>query len=132
MVTMLMGSFMAVWWLNMPIELARTWKAVCIVESNGQTDAVGDNGAALGIAQIHKICVDDCNRIKGRNEWSYNDRLDPHKSFLMFQTYVLHYFPNGGPEQWARCWNGGPRGPYKSSTLKYWEKVQRGIRNGKR
>lgn len=128
----LMGSFMAIWWLNQPIDLVRTWKAVCIVESGGKTDAIGDKGAAVGIAQIHKICVDDVNRIIGKPTYTYTDRLNPSKSFEMFRIYVLYYFPNGGPEQWSRCWNGGPRGPYKSATLKYWQKVQRSIQNDTR
>lgn len=124
-----MNSFIAMFWLHQPIDLARTWVAVCMVESGGQSDAVGDAGEAIGIAQIHKVCVDDVNRIKGRQEFTYGDRLDPQKSFLMFQTYVLHYYPKGGPEQWARCWNGGPKGPSKQATLKYWVKVQRRMSN---
>jgi len=106
------------------LQLLRTWHAVCWVESNGDPRAVGDGGAALGIAQIHRIMVDDCNRIVRGQQWSYTDRLSPVKSFEMFQVYELHYFPHGSPEEWARAWNGGPTGPEKSCTLAYWQRVQ--------
>ena len=127
-----MMLFCALFWLDQPMKLAATWKAVCIVESNGQRDAIGDSGNSVGIAQISKICVDDVNRILGHDAYTYGDRLDPQKAFLMFQTYVLHYFPNGGPEQWARCWNGGPDGPYETCTLRYWKRIQGVIKNGTR
>ena len=32
--------------------------ALIQVESNGNVDAVGDNGKALGCLQIHKICIE--------------------------------------------------------------------------
>ena len=114
------------------IQLLRTWRAVCWVESRGDPRAVGDGGAALGVGQIHTIMVDDCNRIVGRRRWSYADRLCPVKSFQMFAVYCLHYWPAGGPEQWARAWNGGPRGPEKSCTLAYWRRVEAALGSGLR
>jgi len=114
---------MAIFWLNSEIRMAETFRAICVIESHGHADAVGDKGAAVGIAQIHKILVDDVNRIQSRKHFFYIDRLSPKESYEMFRIYVNHYAPNGGPEQWARIWNGGPRGAEKSSTLRYWEKV---------
>ena len=109
---------------NLNLDLLRTWKAVCWVESRGDPRAVNLAESAVGIAQIRRIMVDDCNRIAGRCKWTYNDRLAPAKSLEMFRTYSLHYWPTGGPEQWARGWNGGPRGPEKAATAVYWSKVQ--------
>lgn len=105
-------------------SLLRTARAVMWVESRGDLEAVGDGGAAVGVFQIHRIMVDDCNRIVGRQRWTYEDRRDPVKSLEMFCTYCRHYWPAGGPEQWARGWNGGPQGPRKASTLAYWHKVR--------
>jgi len=106
-------------------QLLRTWQAVCWVESGGDPYVrPGDGGRAVGIAQIHRIMVDDCNRIAGRRRWTYANRQDPVKSLEMFRTYCLHYWPQGGPEQWSRGWNGGPQGPHKAATLPYWRKVQ--------
>ena len=114
---------MAIFWLNSEIRMAETFRAICVIESHGHADAVGDKGAAVGIAQIHKILVDDVNRIQSRKHFFYIDRLSPNESYEMFRIYVMHYAPNGGPEQWSRIWNGGPRGAEKSSTLRYWERV---------
>ena len=114
---------MAMFRLNSEIRMAETFRAICVIESHGRADAVGDKGAALGIAQIHTILVDDVNRIQKRERFFYSDRLSPEKSYKMFRIYVRHYASNGGPEQWSRIWNGGPRGSVKGSTLRYWEKV---------
>jgi hypothetical protein len=106
-------------------QLLATWRAVCWVESRGDPYVrAGDGGRAVGIAQIHRVLVDDVNRIAGRPVWTYADRQDPVRAYAMFRTYALHYWPQGGPEQWARGWNGGPRGPQRAATRGYWQKVR--------
>ena len=110
------------------------------VESKGDPDAIGDGGAAVGAYQIHKIYVDDVNRIRAhqnltrpsdfdehgrimlRNPFSYEARTDRTLSRLMTITYLMHY--GGTPEEMARKHNGGPQGHKKESTLPYWEKVK--------
>ena len=109
---------------NLNSDPLRTWKAVTWVESRGDPRAINRAENAVGIAQIRPIMVEECNRIAGYPRWTCNDRLDPAKSLEMFQTYCLHYWPRGTPEQWARGWNGGPRGPQKKATLPYWAKVR--------
>lgn len=101
--------------------------AIAVVESNCEFDAVGDNGEAIGIYQIHKIYVDDVNRIlKGTRipKYSYADRWNPFYSRLMVKTYLLHYGEGKGIEAMARIHNGGPDGWKKESTKPYWEKVK--------
>ena len=44
----------------------------------------------------------------------------------MFQIYCDHYNLRTA-EEISRCWNGGPRGFDKESTVSYWEKVQKEI-----
>lgn len=103
--------------------LAKTVLAVALVESGGDPCAIGDGGQAVGILQIHPIMVADVNRIIGERRYTLADRRDVRKSVEMFVLYVLHYWPDGGPEQWARGWNGGPDGPEQSETKGYWRKV---------
>jgi hypothetical protein len=93
------------------------------VESSGRTNAVGDGGRAVGCLQIHKIMVDDINRILGRREFFYRDRMDRKKSFIMAGIYLGHYGKGKTREQQARIWNGGPNGHKKQSTLQYAAKV---------
>lgn len=107
--------------------LAKTVLAAALVESGGDPCAIGDGGKAVGILQIHPIMVADVNRIVGGPLYSLADRRDVLKSVEMFVIYCLHYWPNGGPEQWARGWNGGPDGPQQSETEGYWRKVKREI-----
>lgn len=108
------------------------WYAVCVVESDNSPGAIGDEGRALGIAQIHKIMVDDCNRIAGRERWSYDDRTDPQSSYEMFVTYLEHYGAGKSLEWCARAWNGGPtwekRQVAVKNTAKYWARIQEVLR----
>lgn len=110
--------------------LGRTWVAVWMVESGGRIDPpAGDGGKAVGPLQIWECRVDDVNRICRLGGWpggyTYEDRRDVRRSMEMFVISCLHYHPDGGPEQWARHWNGGPiNGPQSDSTLGYWRKVR--------
>ena len=100
------------------------------VESKGDPWAVGDDGAAVGAYQIHKIYVDDVNRILGYKlfkgekfyPFDYQDRCKPEKSREMVSIYLNHY--GGTFEEMARKHNGGPNGHNKESTKSYWLKVK--------
>lgn len=98
--------------------------ALVKVESNGNPNAIGDNGRAIGILQIWKIVVDDVNRFSNV-KYAYDDRYDEVKSREMCKKYLIHYGgKNATNEKYARIWNGGPKGHMKNATLKYWKKVR--------
>jgi hypothetical protein len=110
--------------------------ALIAVESGGISDAVGDNGKAKGVLQIHPIMVQDVNRIcrltKKSERFTLEDRLSPKESIRMCRIYLAYYgerLQGSGHavtlEDLARMWNGGPSGPKKASTLKYWRKVKK-------
>lgn len=115
--------------------LDQTWQAILEVESrNGRDPACRTERATgeLGPAQMLRIRVDDVNRILGQRVYTYEDRRDRGKCWEMFQISCRHYWPAGGPEQWARHWNGSPTsGPRARATEAYWEKVQRAMAGGK-
>jgi hypothetical protein len=106
-----------------PME--RTLDAIHYVESRcGQDKRDGDGGKAIGPYQIHRAYWQDGTRFL-RVKWPYSDARDQVKARQVVRAYLLHYFPNGTPEQWARCHNGGGRrGAKKASTLAYWQKVK--------
>ncbi len=106
---------------------AKLWAAICKVESGGRADAIGDSGNAVGIAQIHKGVVDDCNRVLRRKEFRYSDRLIPKKSHKMWVIYLTHYVPRGTYRQMSECWNAGPKG----HSPKYWGKVRKALATSK-
>ncbi len=102
------------------------------VESGGDANAVGDGGKAVGAYQIHKIYVDDVNRIIGQNFYKYEDRWNRKRSRDMAKVYLTHWEPRylePKPniviaEHLARIHNGGPNGWKKDCTKKYWIKVK--------
>lgn len=110
------------------------------VESGGDPNAIGDNGQAVGNFQIHKIYVDDVNRIEktnhtskyySPNQYEYYHRENPYCSRSMVQIYLEHYATKKRIgreptfEDMARIHNGGPNGWKKESTKPYWQKVKR-------
>jgi len=101
------------------------------VESKGDPWSVGDGGDAVGAYQIHKIYIDDVNRLaKSRiGYFEYSDRSDKDKSREMVKIYLKHY--GGTLEEMARKHNGGPQGHKKESTKPYWLKVKARMESAK-
>lgn len=95
--------------------------------------AIGDGGEAVGRLQIHRIMVDECNRIMRRPMWTYEDRKDRAKSRDMCGVYLRHWGARlladirQNEERMvvalARIWNGGPQGWLKTGTIKYGRKA---------
>lgn len=97
------------------------------VESNNNPSAIGDNGQAVGVLQIHPIMVRDVNRISGK-AYTLQDRYSRVKSYEMATIYLKHYGkPNG--EYLARLWVGGPDSNSQPATKKYWRKCESVIIN---
>ena len=68
--------------------LDKVVKAIAQVESNNNEKIVSKNKAHVGLLQISKITVDECNRILGYKKFSYEDRYNGDKSLEMFYIIV--------------------------------------------
>lgn len=109
--------------------------AIQTVESNGNENAIGDNGKAVGAFQIHKIYVDDVNSFSSE-KFTYEDRNDKEKSQKIVKLYLEHYGKNyekktgkkATNEVLARIHNGGPKGYNKEATKNYWKKVKNNLK----
>tara|TARA_R110000744_G_scaffold129301_1_gene236678 strand:- start:978 stop:1493 length:516 start_codon:yes stop_codon:yes gene_type:complete len=105
--------------------------ALIQVESNGNDEAVGDNGNAIGCLQIWKIYWTDATEFSGIGG-SYKDCYKREYAKKIVNAYMKRYAKEAwtnptkfNAEKCARIHNGGPRGYKKKATLKYWEKVKR-------
>lgn len=120
-------------------------EALIRVESRGIASAVGDNGKAYGILQIHNVMVQDANRIAKTN-YTHEDMFNPVKARAVASIILKHYDRviqrNTGAsatyEQMARVWNGGGSAwksnqkPSKERNLtNYWSKVSRELEKNK-
>lgn len=65
--------------------------ALKMAESGCKSDAIGDSEKAVGILQLHKLYVDDANRIVGYKKYGYNDCYDVRKSEEMTLIVLAHY-----------------------------------------
>lgn len=115
-------------------------QALIRVESGGRANAVGDQGRAFGILQIHSATVQEANRIAG-TRFTHRDMLDPVKARRVASIVLGHYSRHiqkatGRPatnKELAFVWNGGgdawkrasrPVADAKQANLqRYWSRV---------
>lgn len=107
--------------------------ALKMAESGCNSTAVGDNGLAVGVLQIHPVYVDDANRILGYRKYSYADRRSVQKSEEMTRIVLSHYGrcyerKTGlvcTDEVLARIHNRGYRDWNDSLGALYWKRVKK-------
>jgi hypothetical protein len=101
-----------------------TWdefiKALIWVESRDNCNAVGDLDD-VGVLQIRKVIVDDCNRILGYNKFTYEDRRDSVKSVEMFNIIQDHYNPTRDMHFALKLWNSKAPVAYHKKVFKKME-----------
>ena len=125
---------------NVPSD--RLWNAIQKVETGGTFDpevAVGDNGAAIGPLQIHRVYYNDAVQFDPSLQsgqyrgYTYKNCMGPGSfqySKRVGNAYMARYATpkrlghNPTNEDFARIHNGGPNGWKNSATLGYWQKVQ--------
>jgi hypothetical protein len=98
---------------------------LAMIESSNQPNAIGDNGKAIGILQIHRSVVKDVNRIYGTNYKWPEDCKDKEKAKDICFKYLSYYGKDKTPEQLARIWNGGPNGHNSKATIPYLKKFRK-------
>lgn len=104
-------------------------KVLCKVESDNNPNAIGDNGRAYGMLQIHKVYVTDVNHIFGTT-YSHRDMFIPEKAedvctkYLGYYAYKYWKLNKKVPseENIVKMHNGGPLGYKNPNTDKYWNK----------
>ena len=109
----------------------RLLNAIEQVESHGNSAAIGDQGRALGSMQIWQCVVTDTNRI-AHTSYSHADAFNRAKARAIASIYLNYYGKRIGhaptDQDYARIWNGGPRGHNKTATLGYWAKVKKELK----
>ena len=110
-------------------------EALIYVESRGKEKCIGDLHLivpSVGVLQIRPIMVREVNRILailGENKrYKNKDRYSRQKSIEMFIIWRDFHHKNDSDEIIARCWNGGPNGYKRKSTLRYWKKVKKALK----
>ena len=91
------------------VKLIPKWE----VYPDSPYDVVGDNGAAYGHYQIHKVMVDDYNRITG-SKATHTDAFDPvvgeRIAYAVLSHYAKHIQASGvtpTADHLLFIWNGG-------------------------
>lgn len=107
------------------VKIPNLVKAIIYVESRDNDSAYNKSEDAVGCLQIRPIMVREVNRLlqkrKDDRVYTLSDRWNRQKSIEMFLIFTKKISTS---EAKARCWNGGPKGMTKSSTIKYWKKVK--------
>ena len=107
------------------------------LETNNNPKAIGDNGRAYGVLQIHNICVKDVNRVYGTN-FSHKDAFIPHKAEAIALLYLKEgvrlfkkkYNRLPTDEDIVRMYNGNIYNGYKKvSTKGYYKRYLKLVNN---
>mgnify|MGYP002507695985 CR=1 FL=1 len=107
-------------------------KVLRVKESRGINNAVGDRGKSKGPLQIQRPYWTEACRyagVGGLRSWTYDKAVwDWQRSQRVVQWYWQKNCPTayrtGNLEVLARTHNGGPNGPRRTATLKYWTSVK--------
>lgn len=112
-------------------ETALDWgkfiDAVIWKESRGNENAVGDNGNAIGVLQIHPIMVREANRILkilGINkEYSYEDRYIREKSVEIFNIIQDFHNKTHDFERALQIWNKNHPDSYRAQIMEKYNEL---------
>ena len=105
-------------------------KALALVESGGNPEAIGDGGDSWGMYQLQAAYVQDAAQFAGEN-WTHEDAFNPVLARKIVRAYMARYATQkrlGRKPTYqdiARIHNGGPAGWRKPVTLPYWLKVKK-------
>ena len=103
--------------------------AMIQVESSGNDNAIGDNGASWGCLQLQAGYIADAAE-HAKKDWVHEDAYDRITAMKITMAYMARYATEerlGRPvtaQDIARIHNGGPGGYKKQATEKYWVKVK--------
>ena len=112
--------------------------AIRQVETGGHRDpanAVGDNGAALGPYQIHRVYWQDAVQFDPSlvaNGETYANVRNQAYAERVVMAYWSRYAKSWDAQTLARIHNGGPKGHVRKATLGYWGKVQAALSGGRK
>lgn len=113
-------------------ELRPFLDALIHVESNGDDNAVGDKGKALGCLQIWEIYWTDAVEYAPKLGGKYDDVRQRIYAERVVCAYLLRYARHAVAEKnyevLARIHNGGPAGASKKATQGYWVKVSKALK----
>ena len=102
-------------------------------ESQGNPNAIGDQGRSHGLAQISVPYYIDARKEmikRGITPPPFQAAVkDRYWTEQLMHYYMLRYCPkalaSGDLETIAKIHNGGPAGAKKSATAKYWAKIKK-------
>ena len=104
--------------------------AICEVESNCVSTAVGDNGEAIGAYQIWECYWKDAVEFDSSIGGVYEDCYDEKYAKKIVRAYMKRYATKKRigrkvtDEDRARIHNGGPNGYKIKATEGYWKSVK--------
>lgn len=111
-------------------ELTSIYNVIKYVETNNNPRAVGDDGKAYGIVQIHWVCIKDVNKTFN-TDFKHRDAFKEEYAKEIFNLYIhkgvrlfrKKYCRDPTEQEIVRMWNGGIyRGYLYKATVKYYNR----------
>lgn len=111
-------------------DLTEIYNVIKFVETNNNPRAVGDDGRAYGILQIHWVCINDVNKTYN-TEFRHRDAFDIETSKEIFNLYIHKgvrlfrekHSRDPTEQEVVRMWNGGIYKGYQyKATFGYYQR----------
>lgn len=99
--------------------------AIGMHESRCDPNIINKSEGARGFLQIRPTCVDEANRLLGKEVFDTIDCYSVSKSIMIFSIIQDHYNPKWNKEVAAKLWNGGPQWYKKEGVKNYWLNVKK-------
>ena len=102
-------------------------EAIIWKESRGNASAIGDNGRAVGVLQIHPIMVKEANRIlamrKSDKVYNFDDRYDREKSIEIFNIVQSFHNKERDFDRALQIWNKNHPESYKTLIMEKYNEL---------
>jgi hypothetical protein len=104
-------------------EIVKLLAAMAMIESSSGAFRINEAEKAYGMYQCRAGALHDVNR-RYNTAYTLRDVLldDEVATFVVLAYGLMHGART--PEQYARIWNGGPKGYRIPATLDYWERCR--------
>ena len=111
-------------------DVTNIYNVIKYVETNNNPKAVGDDGRAYGIVQIHKVCINDVNK-SFNTEFVHRDAFTEEYAREIFNLYIhkgvklfrKKYCRDPTEQDIVRMWNGGIYKGYRyRGTIEYYKR----------
>jgi hypothetical protein len=96
---------------------------IAVAMQESRCSATARNGDAIGFLQITPICVEEANRILGKEQFTLEDRWSKERSVEIWHVIQNHHNPDHDHDKALDIWNPNHPDSYKDGVQLYYNQL---------